>query len=153
MWYIFNDALYSNYIINWLWREKCWKVWIIVLIRSTIWRFHSFSLYHYLQTHSDELWNILKSYVHRKEIHFRWWYFRWDSGVCETSNIQWTFITHYPAILTLCHWNPFRITAPVGGRGWIPLAKGQWCGVLMFSLLLDWMTCWKFIWRQWINSL
>ena len=59
------------------------------------------------------------------------------------------------SLLALCEVNPSM------GHRWIHLAKGQWCRILMFSLLLVRSSCWMhsqvdvildamtFMWRHW----
>ena len=46
---------------------------------------------------------------------------------------------------TSCHGNDFRITGPLReettGDRWIPLTKGQQCGLWVFSLLCAWTIC------------
>ena len=48
--------------------------------------------------------------------------------------------------MTSSNGNIFRVTVPLcgefTGHRWIPLTKGQWLGVLMFSLICAWTNRW-----------
>ena len=106
----------------------------------------------WLETLSHPLWRQCddtraKSGVDFKMPSYDYRKYQWEDKIV----VNWIMLTWYGIIDMAMWWRHdtanVHILGPLWGESirhlWIPLTKGQWCGTLVFTLLLPWIKyCW-----------